>query len=506
MREHDTMNGQKGLPGQLFRAEQVRELDRCAIEDFSIPGITLMRRAGQFTFDQLLARWPNAHKLSIWCGGGNNGGDGYIVAGLARQRGMEVQLVALTEEGRLTGDAALACQWAKGCGVVFTPYTETLNVVGDVIVDALLGTGLENQVRAPFSHAIAHINRSGVPVVAVDVPSGLNSDSGAIMGEAVWARLTVSFIGLKRGQFTAKGLVCCGDVVFDDLGVPAEVYERVKAEVVRFGGENLAPAFPPRQRDAHKGHFGHVLIVGGNVGFGGAVMMAAQAAGRVGAGLVSVATRSEHVAALLARCPEVMAHGVNDGKSLGVLLEGKDVIVVGPGLGQDTWARQLLEQVLAIDLPLVVDADALNLLATMGGSQDRRNNWIMTPHPGEAAKLMQTTVPEVQADRFAAVQALQQCYGGVSLLKGNGTLVKGFTGQPIALCSSGNPGMASGGMGDVLSGVLGGLLAQGFELEQAASIGAVLHSTAADQAAKKGERGMLATDLLPYLRELVNPC
>jgi len=495
----------KTLPEQLYRAEQVRALDRCAIDEFSIPGIALMRRAGRFTFEQLLERWPDAHRLSVWCGGGNNGGDGYIVAGLAQQRGIVVQLVTLVDESKLAGDAALACQWAKGCGVVFTPYSDTVEIDGDVIVDALLGTGLDKQVRAPLDSAIAHINRSDVPVLAVDIPSGLNSDSGAMMGDSVWAELTVSFIGLKRGQFTAKGVVCCGDIVFDDLGVPAEVYERVAAQVVRFGGKNLAPAFPPRQRDAHKGHFGHVLVVGGNAGFGGAAMMAAQAAGRVGAGLVSVATRPEHVSALLTRCPEVMAHGVNDGKELRALLEGKDVIVVGPGLGQDSWARQLLEQVLATDLPLVVDADALNLLATMGESQNRRNNWIMTPHPGEAAKLLQSTAAEIQADRFSAVKTLQQYYGGAVLLKGNGTLVAGETEQSIALCTSGNPGMASGGMGDVLSGVLGGLLAQGFELEEAARLGAVLHGEAADRAAEAGERGLQAMDLLPHLRELVNP-
>jgi len=187
------------------------------------------------------------------------------------------------------------------------------------------------------------------------------------------------------------------------------------------------------------------------------------------------------------------------------LLAGKDVIVVGPGLGQDIWARQLLEQVLATDTTLVIDADALNLLAMMAGSQEGRENWIMTPHPGEAAKLLQCSVAEVQADRFAAVKTLQQCYGGVALLKGNGTLVAGFSERPMALCTSGNPGMASGGMGDVLSGVLGGLLVQGFELEQAGRIGALLHGEAADRASESGERGMLATDLLSHLRELVNP-
>jgi len=500
-----TMNRLKGLPEKLYRAEQVRELDRCAIDEFSIPGITLMRRAGQFAFDQLLLRWPDAKRLSVWCGAGNNGGDGYIVAGLAQQYGLTVQLVQVGAESKLTGDAAQACQWAHGCRVEFTSYDDAVAVDGDVIVDALLGTGLSQNIRAPFDLAVFAINNSSAPVLALDIPSGICSDTGCMLGDAVWAEMTATFIGLKQGQFTGKGSVCCGDIVFDDLAVPAEVYERVDAQVIRLDAQCLTQAFPLRQRDAHKGHFGHVLVVGGNAGFGGAAIMAAQAAGRVGAGLVSVATRPEHVSALLARCPEVMAHGVSDDKELRPLLEGKDVIVIGPGLGQDIWARQLLEQVLLTDTTLVVDADALNLLATMGSSQDRRNNWIMTPHPGEAAKLLQCSVAEVQADRFDAVHVLQECYGGVVLLKGNGTLVTGLTEQPIALCTSGNPGMASGGMGDVLSGVLGGLLVQGFELESAGRLGAVLHGEAADRAAEAGERGMLATDLLPHLQFLVNP-
>jgi len=499
------MTHQKDLPRNLYRAEQVRALDHCAINEFGIPGFQLMQRAGHFAFDQLMLRWPNAKRLSIWCGAGNNGGDGYIVAGLAQQQGLSVQLVQVGDESKLTGDAAQACQWAHGCRVGFTPYDAAVTVEGDVIVDALLGTGLSRNIRAPFDQAIAAINNSSAPVLALDIPSGICSDTGSMLGDAVWAEMTATFIGLKQGQFTGKGSVCCGDIVFDDLAVPADVYERVDAQVVRLDTQCLAAAFPPRQRDAHKGHFGHVLVVGGNAGFGGAAIMAAQAAGRVGAGLVSVVTRPEHVSAFLARCPEVMTHGVNDGKELRALLEGKDVIVVGPGLGQDIWARQLLEQVLATDAPLVVDADALNLLVTMGSSQEQRNNWIMTPHPGEAARLLQCSVADVQADRFAAVKTLQQCYGGVALLKGNGTLVAGESEPSIALCTSGNPGMASGGMGDVLSGVLGGLLAQGFELEQAGRLGALLHGEAADRAGEAGERGMLATDLLPFLRYLVNP-
>jgi len=500
------MISQKELPRQLYRAEQVRALDSCAINEFAMPGIGLMRRAAQFTFDQLLLRWPKAKRLSIWCGAGNNGGDGYVVAGLAVQHGLAVQLVQLAKDDKLSGDAALACQWARDCGVEFVAYQSAVSVEGDVVVDALLGTGLKYAVRAPFDQAIAAINRSAVPVLAVDIPSGLCSDTGCVLGVAVQAEMTATFIGLKQGLFTAKGPVCCGDIVFDDLAVPAEVYARQKPQLMRLDVGDLIGLFRPRQRDAHKGHFGHVLVVGGNQGLGGAAIMAAQAAGRVGAGLVSVATRVEHVSALLARCPEVMAHGVGSGKNLRALLAGKDVVVIGPGLGQDQWARELLAAVLETTLPLVIDADALNLMAEAGQSQsNNRDSWIMTPHPGEAARLLQCSIAEIQADRFAAVRALQHCYGGVALLKGVGSLVAGGTAEPMALCDGGNPGMASGGMGDVLSGIVGGLLAQGFGLEQAARVGMLLHAEAADRAAEAGERGLQATDLLPHLRDLVNP-
>ena len=506
------MSSQNGLPRQLYRAEQVRALDSGAIHEFAIAGIKLMRRAGQFSFDQLLARWPNARGISVWCGAGNNGGDGYVVAGLAQQRGLAVQLVQVGDEAKLSGDAALACQWARESGVEFTPWSESVAVCGDVIVDALLGTGLKQALRAPFDQAVVCINSSDTPVLAVDIPSGLCSDTGCVLGDAVGAELTTTFVGLKQGLFTAQGPLCCGDLVFDDLAVPAAVYERESVDVVRLDASWLSGAFPPRQRDAHKGHFGHVLVVGGNLGMGGAAIMTAQAAARVGAGLVSVATQPQHLAALLTRCPEIMAHGVTEKDMLRELLPGKSAVVVGPGMGQDSWSRQMLEAVLENELqaeqPLVLDADALNLLCgtelTSNAAREQQPNWILTPHPGEAARLLRCSVGAIQTDRFAAVRALQQCYGGIALLKGLGSLVAG-AGPEIALCDAGNPGMASGGMGDVLSGILAGLLAQGFELEQATRLAVVLHAAAADRAAEAGERGMLATDLLPYLRELVNP-
>jgi len=266
----------------------------------------------------------------------------------------------------------------------------------------------------------------------------------------------------------------------------------------------LQKLLPKRARAAHKGSFGHVLIVGGDFGTAGAALMAAQAASRVGAGLVSCATRAEHVPAFVARTPEVMALGVRSGQELLPLLERASVVVIGPGLGQSAWGEQLLAEVLRCDKPLVVDADALNLMARAGNAV-RRDNWILTPHPGEAARLLGISNAEIQADRFAAAKVLQLRFGGAAILKGVGSLVASETG--VAVVPYGNPGMASGGTGDVLSGVLGGLLAQGLSVSQAAQLGACLHGRAGDLAAVEGgERGLLATDLLPKLRQLVNAC
>jgi NAD(P)H-hydrate epimerase len=258
----------------------------------------------------------------------------------------------------------------------------------------------------------------------------------------------------------------------------------------------------PRQRDSHKSLFGHVLVVGGERGFAGAPRLAAEAALRIGAGLVSVATRPEHAGSLTAERPEVMCHGITRLKMLTVLLNRATLVVVGPGLGQSSWAKKVMKCVIKSKKPLVMDADALNLLAQ---SPFYYANWVLTPHPGEAARLLQTTNDMVQSDRLAAVRALQKKYGGICVLKGKGTIVAA-DGSALALCEAGNPGMATAGMGDVLSGVIGGLAAQGIPLPIAAKLGVLLHATAGDlAAAEKGERGMIASDLVPYLRRLVNP-
>jgi ADP-dependent NAD(P)H-hydrate dehydratase / NAD(P)H-hydrate epimerase len=486
----------------LYTAAQVRALDRCAIDEHGIPGITLMARAADAAFRYLLESWPQPACLQVLCGTGNNGGDGFLIADLAHKRGIPVTVVQLGDAEKISGDALLARRQALSNGVSVVPFGAAMLAGEGVIVDAMLGTGLAGDVRGDYASAIEATNACGAPVLAVDIPSGLCADTGRVLGSAVRADLTVTFIGLKRGLFTLQAPDFTGAVQFSDLGVPPDVYAAVHADCSRLELEVLLERLPARPATAHKGMYGTVLVVGGDYGMAGAAALAAEAALRCGAGLVRVATRAEHVAALVARTPEVMTRGVNSGAELTPMLAAADIIVLGPGLGQSPWSLQLLQLALASGLPLVLDADALNLLAA-GNLGDVRpvGDWVLTPHPGEAARLLACSTADVQANRFAALDALQQRYGGVVVLKGNGTLVSG--GEGILLSDYGNPGMASGGMGDVLSGVIGALLAQHLPPLEAAALGVCLHGAAADIAAEAGQRGLAASDLIPHMRSLL---
>lgn len=493
------------LPGALYTAEQSRALDRTAIEQFGIPGFRLMQRAGHAAFAELLARWPGRRRLTIACGAGNNGGDGLIMAGLAWQQGIEVQVLVVDDDyvDRLQGEALAAWQWAEAVGVRLQRWQPGTELTGDVLVDALLGTGVRGDVRGEVADLIQQINRSHRPVLAVDIPSGLCSDTGAVLGVAVRAELTVTFIALKQGLLTHEGVDHCGDIRFDGLLLPDEVYEEISPSAFRTDRDDLAKLLPPRRRSSHKGLFGHVLVIGGDHGMGGAALMAAEAAARSGAGLVSLATRPEHVTAALTRAPEVMAAGVNSGQDLQPLLERPDVLVVGPGLGQSAWADQLLQKALGSGKPLVLDADALNLLQQRHHMSAGQHDWILTPHPGEAARLLGLETAQVQRNRFESVRELQQQLGGTVVLKGAGSL--SFDGDGLHLCSAGNPGMACGGMGDVLSGIIGALRAQRLSAIDAARAGVYVHARAADLCAQEqGERGLLATDLITRVRRVLS--
>ena len=488
------------LPQQLYRAEQVRELDRIVIEDHAIHGLTLMQRAGKAAFEVLQATWPQAKEIIVLCGTGNNGGDGYVLARLAHEAGLKVSLMQVGDVERLQGDAHQAADDLVKTGFKVETYAADKLAQTDVLVDALFGTGLDREINGEWKKIIEAINKCEIPVLAIDIPSGLNADTGQAMGCAVEADMTISFIGLKQGLFTGQGQVYSGNVIFSDLEVPQEIYSAVPPDVMRVEFDYLKSLLPARPRAAHKGHFGHVLVIGGDSGFIGAVCMAGEAAARTGAGLVSIATRAEHAADISTNKPELMAHGVETPKQLLPLIAKANIIAIGPGLGQSQWALALFSKVLESDLPIIVDADALNLLAK---DPIQNDNWILTPHPGEAARLLACDTSQIQSDRFAAVLKLQQRFSGVVLLKGNGTIIIDSEGD-LAVCTAGNPGMASGGMGDVLTGVIAGLVAQGLSNDTAACLGVCLHAKAADRAATNGERGMLATDLMPHIRTLVN--
>lgn len=492
------------LPLTLYSAEQVREMDRLAIEEYNIAGFTLMSRAATAALNAIKENWPGQRRLLIVCGAGNNGGDGYLLACQANADGFEVRLVQAGNRDRPGDDAARACQQWQSCGGECAGPANVAAMINntDIIVDALLGTGLQREVSGSWARLIEQLNASRQPVLSIDIPSGLNADTGNVMGVAVRADVTVSYIGLKQGMLTASGRDYCGQIMFDALDIPGEIYTIMKSDKHILDSALLSRLLVARPPSCHKGQCGHVLVAGGDLGMSGAVRMAGESAARAGAGLVSIATRREHAANLSAGRPELMCHGVETTGELDSLIGKATVIAIGPGLGSGSWSSVILSRILQTDMPLVVDADALNLLAA---DPVKRGNWILTPHPGEAARLLDCSSQDIQNDRFAAVKDIAGKYNCVAVLKGSGSLIYSQRDEQVYLCRDGNPGMASGGMGDVLTGVIAGLVAQGLSLTDAACCGVYLHANAADRAAQQGERGLLATDLFPYIRQLANP-
>ena len=640
----------------LYTSAQCRELDRIAIAEHGIPGFELMQRAGRAAFDVLVDRWPGIRSITLFCGKGNNAGDGYIVAGLARQLGFDVQLLQI-DSGELQGDAAKARDWAAARGVaptpasktsaptseMLTPASETLAPMsktptpasemptpasetsmpmsemltpasetpapmsktptpasempapasetstpmsempapasetstpmsetsapasempapvseaptpasempapaseapapaseapapasealmpasetpapasealmpanetpaamsevlrGDVLVDAMLGTGLKGALREPYLGAVRRINASGRPVLALDVPTGVNGDTGGLAGEAVRASVTVSFIGPKLGLHTGPALDHRGELVHAGLGVPPSVLEAVPGcPLLKFD----AHALPRLDPSLYKHRMGHLVVLGGDKGMGGAPIMAGEAALRAGTGLVSLATHAVHRPAALARRPELMVQDAEDGAAIVELLGRATAVVLGPGLGRNPWGEQLFHTALEAAKPMLIDADGLRWLADLRAKP--RAAAVITPHAAEAAHLLGLSPAEVQANRPQAALKLAETVGGVVVLKGAGT-VCAEPGRLLGVCGHGNPGMATAGMGDALSGLIGGFLAQGFSAAQAATLGTCLHSCAADLAAERlGQRSLLAADLFPALAELL---
>lgn len=480
----------------LYTVEQMRVLERRAFDALGVGGTDLMRRAASAALNSLRRHWPQARRISIYCGPGNNGGDGFLLGVLAREAGLSVTVVALSKTSR--GDAAMArADWESDGGRVLAWTPDADLPVADVHVDALYGIGLNRAPEPPVADLMDRIHAFDAPVLALDVPSGVNADTGRCAGAAICAKVTVTFIANKRGLHTGQSADHVGVLELAALGVPDSVYEAVFPDAHLLGIDALSP----RPRYANKGNNGHVLVVGGEHGTAGAVRLAGESALRIGAGLVSVATRAGNVPALNASRPELMAHEVDGPQTLQPLIDRASVLAVGPGMGKAAWGHSLWLTALDADMPLVLDADGLNLLAR----EARRFTapTVLTPHPGEAGRLLGVDTKEIEHDRFAAVREMAKRYNAVVVLKGSGTLIADPYGR-LDVCPWGNPGMASGGMGDLLTGVIAGLLAQGCDAWRAACLGVALHARAGDHAAEGGERGLVATDLLIALRALVN--
>lgn len=491
------------LPLAIHTAEQVRALDRHAIDALRIPGFTLMTRAGEAALRALCELWPHATRVVVLCGPGNNGGDGYVLARLAREQGLHADAVSLVPPESLQGDAARAFQDFASSGGSIVPW-DTKLLTADVIVDAMFGTGLSRALDPTSASIVEAINASAKPILALDIPSGLHADSGAILGAAVRAHCTMTFIGLKLGFYLGRGPDCVGELRYDPLGLDASALSQVAPSASRIDERELHRLLPRRPRTAHKGDHGDVLIVGGGIGMPGAARLAGEAALRCGAGRVTVATHIENVAAIVGARPELMCRGVRDAAELSSLIDHADVLAVGPGLGRDDWATEMLRTCLEADRPTVVDADALNLFAELQLQREGHADWILTPHPGEAARLLNSTSAQVQADRLAVAQWLAQQHQSVVVLKGAASIVASPAGLPF-ICDRGNPGMASPGMGDVLTGVIAGIRAQVADSSSSARAGVLVHAMAGDLAARSGERGLVASDLFEYLRKCVNP-
>jgi len=462
-----------------------------------------MRRAGEAAWRESLRHWPEALRLLVICGPGNNGGDGYVFARHAHQSGRRVLAIELPAYPPASPLALRARDEYLASGGAREVFDGSL-AEADLVVDALFGIGLTRAPEAEAAVLIDAVNAQPAPVFALDVPSGIDANCGTPSGAAVIATRTLEFIVPKAGLRTGAALDHAGLLGLAELHLPTGMLAEVAHCAEALSLDDLARWLQPRRRDSHKGHHGRVLCIGGDHGHGGAILLAAEGALRSGAGLVDVATRAAHVCALLARIPEAMAHAVADDalRIADELVASASVVAIGPGLGQGEGARSWLAQALQSGRPLVLDADALNLLAS--APQELPSGSVLTPHPGEAARMLKTDTARVQSDRFAAARALSEQFGCAVVLKGAGSIIAA-PGRVPRVVTAGNPGMAVGGMGDVLTGVIAALRAQGLDAFDAASCGALLHAAAGDAAAGEGgERGLLPSDLMRWLRRLSN--
>ena len=505
-----------------YSSEAVRNLDFAMVEQGVVDNsYELMTRAAQALLDFIHLNYPQTRHITIICGAGNNAGDGYVMARLAtlheKEPQLKVNLISIFDVEHLAGDAHQAyLDWLECGGTVHTimdsHFTST-----DLVVDALIGTGLNRELEDEWYDAVAQINLCAKPVLAIDIPSGLDANTGSTYGVAVHATHTMTFIGQKMGMYTAEARHYCGQIHFASLGVPEDLYDTVEPSATLMEWAQISKLLPHRSPVSHKGDHGHLLIIGGDYGMVGACRIAGEAALRTGTGLVSVATHLDNVNAITSARPELMVHGVESGKDLDKLLSRATAIAIGPGLGTGKWGMSLLDRVIKFlknqpdfnkkgkeeKVHCVIDADALNIMSKHN-IVIQNKNIIYTPHFGEACRLLKckSLCPSETTDRFDIIRQLKEKYYGLFVLKGAGTLID--INNEISICPYGNEGMASAGMGDCLTGIIGSLLAQNMSVHNAVRVGVCLHAKAGDHAAKEGRKGMIVSDLFPKIRNLLN--
>jgi NAD(P)H-hydrate epimerase len=506
---------------KLVTAEQMREMDACAVEKYGIPSIVLMENAGRSAAEIIHRRYwgTNLRRALIFSGKGNNGGDGFVIARHLQIRGWEVQVVVLAEADKIQGTAAknLKVLQQSGIELEFMPDSQslgnlllTLTCSDTLIIDAIFGNGLTSPVRGHYLDALRWINACSAPVAAVDMPSGVEAGSGEILGEAVQAECSISFACAKIGQVSAPACSVGGELIVADIGMPKVLQDSVSDRLLFVDSDEALSLLPRRDYGAHKGTCGHSLIIAGSPGKGGAAQMAADACLRAGSGLVTLVTPGEVQRSIAGHIPEVMTHGIETSggwnpeilPQLARLWQERSVVALGPGLGQEQACTEMVHEIVKkCSCPLVLDADALNALAARPDVLKERTpaSTVVTPHPGEMARLCGIDTARVQAQRIRCAQDFAVRYGVVVVLKGARSVIADPDGR-VRINGSGNPGMASGGMGDILTGIITAFIAQGLAPLDAATLGTYLHGRAADLCAEKlGPVGYGATDVARML-------
>ena len=517
----------------LVTANQMKEMDKKTIESFGIPGLVLMENAGRGAFEYLIRKFkePKTKKIAVLAGSGNNGGDGFVIARYLMEKGIIVTIFLLSSKDKVTGDARTNLNLAKklcdrscNSSIFEIPDANTfkkqksLILNHDLFIDAILGTGLNSEVKGFFKDAIELINSSQSPVFAVDIPSGLHSDTGQPLGVAVKADATSTFAFAKVGHILYPGNNYTGDLEIIDIGIPKFIAQEKEIKLFLIEKKDIAACFSPRKFQSHKGDYGHLQVIGGSTGKTGAVSLCANAAMRCGTGLVTLGIAKSLNPSVEPQVIEPMTYPLPDSEKgflsdncfeqILSLLKDKQALALGPGIGTNDGTKKLVQSLIEkCEVPMVIDADAINCIAKNTEVLKKKNSpAILTPHPGEMARLCNMSTTEIQADRIGIASKFAKNHDVILILKGAQTIISLPDGRSY-ICPTGNPGMASGGMGDVLTGIIAGFCAQGFSPENASLAGVFLHGMCADILSKNiGGFGFVATDMIQMIPKTINQC